>query len=262
MPAGKQMDIITLTTDFGSGNYYSAVLKGSILTQCPHCHIVDITHDISNFDITEAAFVVDNTFRSFPANTINVLSVNSFYSQSPRILLLYRDGYYFIAPDNGILSLIFEDLEAEEVVFINYEGTIADFASVIASKIASVIGGSSFAEIGRAAESVSKRISLKPVISGNSISASVLFNDKFGNAIINVKKELFERAAKGRGFRIYFSPKNFIDKIHIQYSDVSFGDEVCIFNSAGYMEIAVYMGNASEMLELTRDSAVQIVFAD
>ena len=262
MPVDKDMEIITLTTDFGSGNYYTAILKGSILSISSHCQLLDITHDISNFDITEAAFIIDNTFRVFPANAINVLAVNSFYSQSPRILLLYREGYYFIAPDNGILSLIFDDLDAEECVYLDYEGSIADVSSVIANIISKVTEGGTFGEIGSMPESVSKRISLKPVVSGKSINATVLFNDKFGNAIINVKRDLFERAAKGREFRIYFSPRNFIDKIHSKYSDVSFGDEVCIFNSAGYMEIAVYMGNATEMLELARDSAVQIVFSE
>lgn len=254
------MRIVTLTTDFGSGNSYIASLKGAVLFGNTDCQIIDITHEINNFELAEGAFVLENTYKFFPENTINILAVNCFYSDKLRLLVLKRDSYYFIAPDNGILSLIFDEIDVDELFSFDYYPSLMDFSKIISQIIDLVVSGSDLNTTAKKVEYFVRRISLKPVISADTIGATVLFSDKFGNLILNLKKEIFLKIQKNRKFKIFYSPRNYFDVISKNYTDVGIGDELCFFNSSGNLEIAVYMGNASELLGLTKDSPVQVIF--
>lgn len=252
------MRIVTLTTDFGSGNSNIASLKGAIFSGNTECQIVDITHEINNFELAEGAFVLENTYKFFPENTINILAVNCFYSDKLRLLVLKKDGYYFIAPDNGILSLIFSEID--ELFSFDYYPSLKDFSKIISQIISQILSGIDLSTTAYKVKNFVRRISLKPVISADTIGATVLFSDKFGNLILNLKKGTFLKIQKNRRFKIYYSPRNYFDAISKNYTDVGIGDELCFFNSSGNLEIAVYMGNASELLGLTKDSPVQVIF--
>jgi S-adenosylmethionine hydrolase len=254
------MRIVTLTSDFGSENSYIASLKGAVFSGNTECQIVDITHEISNFELAEGAFVLENTYKFFPENTINILAVNCFYSDKLRILVLNKDGYYFIAPDNGILSLIFDEIDVNELYSFDYYPSLMDFSKIISKIIDQILSGSDLNTTGLEVENFVRRISLKPVISADTIGATVLFCDKFGNLILNLKKETFQKIQSDRRFKIFYSPRNYFDVISKNYTDVGIGDELCFFNSSGNLEIAVYMGNASELLGLAKDSPVQVIF--
>ena len=254
------MTTVTFTTDFGKDGHNVAALKGAILSGKPDCHFINISNEIYNYDIEHGAYVLENSYSFFPPNTIHLLLVNLFYAKKVRMLLLKKNDNYFIAPDNGVLSLLFEDLEIEEVWYLEYGNTAGDFYDVVASFISGLEEEKPFDELFLKATNITKKISLRPVFSGDSIRATVIFIDRFGNAIINIKKDYFENAAKGRNFRLYYSPKDYLDKIHKKYSDVPFGDELCLFNSAGYLEIAINMDSAGNRLGLHKNFTVRIVF--
>lgn len=254
------MNLITLISDFGSSNYLVASLKGKLLSQSHDLYITDITHEISNFDIADAAYVIENVSASFPEGTIHIVLVNCFYSPKMRLLIARKNGHFFIAPDNGVLSLVTEDSDNHDFVSCEYGDLASDIFDIISSIIYKIVNGYDLEEIGKPVPALSRKISFRPVISNDTISAGVLHIDKFGNIIVNVKKDLFENIAKGRKFSLFYSPKDKIDKLHLKYSDVGFGDEMCFFNSAGYLEIAVYMGNASEILGIGKESPLQIIF--
>ncbi|MEZ4908644.1 MAG: SAM-dependent chlorinase/fluorinase [Saprospiraceae bacterium] len=254
------MSIITLTSDFGIKNYNVANLKGNLLSISEGLNIVDISHEIDNYDIEEAAYMLSNSYRSFPVGTINIVLVNIYYSKNPRIILAYNSGYYFIVPDNGILSLIIEDDENTSLRAFDYNTSIAQLYEVIDKIIDGLMNGIEIDSLGEKVVGINNKISIKPVVSNNIIRASVIHIDNFGNAIVNIKKEFFYSKNIDGNFKLYYNPKDYISKISNNYTDVSIGDELCFFNSAGYMEIAVNMGNASEMLGLTKDSAIQIFF--
>ncbi|MGE5356950.1 MAG: S-adenosyl-l-methionine hydroxide adenosyltransferase family protein [Deltaproteobacteria bacterium] len=254
------MDLVTLISDFGSSNYLVASLKGKLLGRCPDLKIIDITHDVANFDIAEAAWVIENVAGSFSEGTIHIILVNCYYSSRMRLLTAVKNGSYFIAPDNGVLSLITEDCDLNDFVYSEYSDSSIAMFDIISSLIQMIINGNALADLGKPLTSISRKLSFKPVISNDTIRATVLHIDKFGNIIVNVKKELFDKISYGRKFSIFFSPKDKINKLYQKYSDAGFGDEMCLFNSAGYLEIAVYMGNASELLGIYKDSPVHIVF--
>ena len=94
------MQLVTLTTDFGTQDYYVGALKGALVSRAPEFRLVDISHDIKAFDIVQGAFVVANTWREFPENTIHFIGVNCMYQREYRFVVSRHEGHYFIAPDN------------------------------------------------------------------------------------------------------------------------------------------------------------------
>jgi len=254
------MTIVTLTTDFGKNNFNIAALKGSILSNCSESQIIDISNEVSNFDIIEGSFILKNAFKFYPKKTVHIIAVNCYYTSRVRLLLLKKDGYFFIAPDNGLLSLLFDDLETTDIRYIEYGKETGDLYTTISKLIAKSQQQENFEEIGERVISINKRITLKPVVSANTIRATVIFIDKFGNAILNVTQDLFNSTVQDKPFKLYYSPKDFIDKTQNKYSDVPFGDELLLFNSAGHLEIAVNMGNANTDLGIEKDTTLQIVF--
>ena len=112
---------ITLLTDFGARDPYVASIKGAILGVNSDVNIVDITHEIAPQDILEAAYVLRCAFSYFPTRTIHLVVVDPTVGSSRRLILVATDNYYFIAPDNGVLSLIYEAEEVSTVVEISAE---------------------------------------------------------------------------------------------------------------------------------------------
>lgn len=254
------MSTVTLTTDFGKNNYNIASLKGAILSAAYNSTIIEISNEIKNFDIIEGTFMVSNSYRFFPKNSIHIIAINCYYAPRVRLLLLKKDDYYFIAPDNGILSILFEDVQFESVRYLEYGKKKGDLYLNIANLIGDLKNEKSIEEIGLEVKEINRKISLKPVISGDTIRATVIFIDKFGNAILNLKKEIFDQISNGRNFELFYSPKSSISKINDKYSDVPYGDELILFNSAGHLELAINMGDASQTLALEKNSTIQVIF--
>ena len=100
------MPIITLTTDFGTKDYFLPVIKGAILSATPQAQLIDITHAITPYDIVEAAFIFQNCWHRFPKGTVHLISVNDYYSKDARYIAFEKEGHFFIGPDNGLFSLI------------------------------------------------------------------------------------------------------------------------------------------------------------
>ena len=101
------MPIITLTSDFGNLDYRVAAVKGSILSLNQEVNIVDISHGIQAFNLIQTSYIVRNAYKYFPKGTIHIISVDSFHNRSRKNILYKSDGHYFLAADNGVMSLIF-----------------------------------------------------------------------------------------------------------------------------------------------------------
>ena len=254
------MSVVTLTTDFGSTDYYVGVLKGAMLCQNSTINLVDISHNIKNYDIVQASYVIKNTYQSFPKGTIHLVSVNNFYSKNKRFIAIKQDGNYFIGPDNGVFSLIFEEMP-KQVYELDYEekGTFP-LKNVYANAVGHIVNDMPFHEIGMPVKKIVQRITLQPVISKSQIRGSIIHIDNYENAIVNISKDLFKRVQQKRNFSLYFKRYNPITELSEQYYDVPVGEVLCLFNSAGYLEIAVHMGRAASLLGLKIDDTVQIDF--
>ena len=104
------MQIVTLTTDFGQKDYYAAVLKGAILSKNPTLNIVDISHNINNYDIVQAAYIFKNAWKAFPKGTIHLISVGESLSLDSGLIAFPFEKHFFVGPNNGIFSLVFSQL--------------------------------------------------------------------------------------------------------------------------------------------------------
>lgn len=258
------MVIITLTSDWGSGNHYPGAVKGALLRQFPEAKIIDVTHDIPSFDIIQASFVLKNAFPNFPEGSIHLVGVNTEGGiESPHVAVKYQ-GQYFVGADNGIFSLMFNNqaIEAVELDIIQ-DSDFFTFSTrdVFVKAAAMIAGGKSLDELGHPYPELNERFAFNPVVYQNKIIGKVIFVDDYGNVFVNIDQELFKKAGKGRGFMINFrSPDDGIDTICTSYSDVVPGEKVALFGSTGYLEIAINQGKASALLGLEANDTITITF--
>tara|TARA_B110000003_G_scaffold9959_1_gene10226 strand:+ start:77 stop:907 length:831 start_codon:yes stop_codon:yes gene_type:complete len=252
------MSIITLTTDFGIKDHFIANIKGAILTEIPEANIVDISHQISPFNILEAAYIVQNSYKSFPLGTIHIIGVDSELNPENKHLVVKFEGQYFICADNGIMSMACLNIEPEKIVEINiHDKLISNFSVLdVFVKVACHISrGGKLEVIGKGISKIKTVKNLTPFIneSKNQIIGNVIYIDNYGNVITNITKSFFREVSKSREFEI--SVRNYkFKKIHLKYSDIvnfsideskrnNDGQALAIFNSSLNLEIAIYKSN-------------------
>jgi len=257
------MHIVSLTTDFGLQDYYVAELKAQIYLRFPDIRVVDVSHSIDSHDIVQAAHFVDNVFRSFPKGSIHCVAVYNYYNKNSSFVTFEREGHFFIGPDNGVFSLIFEDINPSDVFEIDHKLLGLDsIAKILGWTTSYLAKGNPINEIGTQRTTVNKKMLIKPVVTGSQIRATIIHIDYYENVVINLKKDRFEKFRAGRDFQIYYKQKDPITVISDNYGDVAITDVMCSFNAAGYMQIGINMGKASSMLNLNKNETIQINFLD
>ena len=274
------MAIITLTTDFGIKDHFVSAVKGAIFTLLPETRVVDISHQISPFNITETAYILKNAYKNFPKGTIHIIGVDSEMTPDNKHIALQLDDHYFVCPDNGIISMIASEINPTKIVEINIHNRIESSFSVLdvfVNVACHIARGGTLDVIGRPLDKITKVVELQPqIVSESKIIGSVIYIDNYGNVISNITKELFHRVGKGRSFTLSAGNYNF-KKILNKYSDiVNFsqpinernlaGNKLALFNSGNYLEIALYksnletVGGASTLLGLGYRSTIGIEF--
>ncbi len=258
------MTIITLTTDWGTGNHYAGSVKGALLSQIPGAKIIDISHDVSCFDILQAAFILRNTWRDFPPKTIHLVGVNTEAGIETPHIMVYYDDQYFIGADNGLFSLMF-DKPPQNMVELDIMQDTDYFTfstrDVFVKAAALVASGKTPEEIGSPYQALNERIAFKPVVYEDKITGKVVFIDNYENVFINVDQKLFRDVGKGRRFAIRLRlPGEVIDELHQSYSDVSPGEPLALFGATGFLEIAINQGKAASLLGLQMNDSVSVDF--
>ena len=118
------MPIITLTTDFGLKDHFAGAVKGAIYSEMSEVTVVDISHNVSPFHITEAAYIIENAYRNFPKGTIHIIGIDSERNPENKHIAVKLDGHYFVCANNGIMSMITRNILPEELVEINIHDRI------------------------------------------------------------------------------------------------------------------------------------------
>ncbi len=254
------MGIVTLTTDFGTRDPYVAAVKGAILNQDATVRFVDISHDIEPFNIVAGSYALKNCWKAFPVGTIHILSVDSLSAGSKQFVVFKHAGHYFLGPNNGIFSLIFQD-PLEEIFLIDYS-SFQEFplATTYAKAVAHILSDSAFAGIGSELDRLAQKLALQPVIYDDQIRGSVIHIDRYENVITNITRDLFDRVRAARDFELLYQREDPILKLSETYADEVVGDVLCLFNAANHLEIAINMGKAASLLGLAVDKTVQINF--
>ncbi|KPK85382.1 MAG: hypothetical protein AMS27_07440 [Bacteroides sp. SM23_62_1] len=258
------MPIITLTTDWNANDFYVGAIKGKILSHCPQALIVDISHQVQPFNITQAAFIIRNTYANFPENSIHIIGVNTESGPEKLFLAMKYLNHFFIGTDNGIFGLLFEH-DPEIIVSIKTKEKASSFAAltVFAETAGKLANEAKIETLGSPVKSFQKRIPIRAAIEESVINGSVIYIDSYKNAITNISRELFERVGKNRPFEIYVRSNHYkITKINSFYHETSPGEILALFNSVGLLEIAINMGNVAELLDLSINSSIRIKFLD
>ena len=229
-----------------------------ILSGHPEATIVDITHQIRHFNIVDAAYQMSSTYASFPKGTVHIMHVYTYYDDPSAFIAFEHEGHYFVGPDNGIFSLVFQGLSSP-VYLIGDTQTDAWSGKQMAEAAVKILGEEgleSFPEY----DEMDQKINLQPVISAKEIRGTVIQVDEFDNAITNISRETFEQVRKGRQFALYFKRFDPITYLCAHYSEVEIGETLCRFNSLGFLEIAINLGKAASSLGLKHNDTIQIEF--
>lgn len=255
------LPLLTLTTDFGYRDFHLARLKGHLLSAVPELKVVDVSHDIPNYDIVEAAFLFRKVWPHYPVGTIHLISVNDFYQPKGRLLACTVDGHYFIGPDNGLFSLVF-DQSPEQFFAIDHGDQSSSLSKAYATAIAYICQEHSLEKIGSPTQKITERLAFQPVIGPNYIRGSVVYIDGFNNAITNITQELFEQVGQGRAFELLIKRNAAIDGLSFRYHDVPEGESLIKFDSDGLLEIAINLGKAATLLGIEVEDTVQVEFGE
>lgn len=247
------MPIITLLTDFGLEDNFVGVMKGVILGINPDVSIVDITHNVRQHNIMEAAFLLKGSYRFFPKGTIHLVVVDPGVGSHRKAIIVKTRDYYFIGPDNGVLSLALEGQRVERVINITNEKYFLkpvsntfhgrDVFTPVASYLSKDIPLERFGEEIRGY----KKLDIPKFKSGK---GQVIYIDRFGNLITNIPK--------GMSGKIQFKGIS-IDKISSSYAEVRIGKPLAIFGSFGYLEIGVNQRSAEDYFKAKVGDVVRIV---
>ena len=259
------MQIITLTTDWKSNDYYIGAVKGAIYSTCPGVQVVDLAHGIPSFNIRHTSFVLRNTYPHFPPNTIHLVSVMSHEKVNEQgFLIAESSGQYFIIPDSGIISLIFPD-GAESVVRVKPTNLSPVFPmmSAYVAAAAKLVQGKKPEEIGTPEATYNKSTIVRATFEANVITGSITHIDTYANVITNISQKLFHKVGKKRSFEIFPGSSHYkVTRISKAYDDVDPGDIFALFNALGLLEIGIFQGNFAELLGLDIHSTIRIHFKD
>ncbi len=247
------MPLLTLTSDFGSQDYLVGAIKAQLLQTNPGFNIIDITHNISPFNAPHAAYVCRSSMKNFPEFTYHIVLVNLFETRPQQLLLAFHKNQYLLCADNGLLTMILEE-KPEIVVGIplnnGAERNMIRYGSLIGKVINQLNEGEAIQNIGLPDVNYIQKNHLRPMLDNNWIEGQIIFIDNFENVIVNITQEQFEEQRKGRKFRIVFKRDEEIDHISETYADMPEGQKLALFNSAGYLEIAINKGNAAGLFGL------------
>lgn len=247
------MPLLTLTSDIGSQDYLVSAIKAQLLQINKDFNIIDVSHSISPFNYPQAAYVTRSAIKNFPEFTYHLILVNLFEKKPEQLLLAFHNNQYFLCADNGLLTMILEG-KPEMVIGIPLDKTAIKntiyCTTVMGKAVNQLVNGDSVKDIGIPDVSYVEKNHLRPLLNNQWIEGQIIFIDNFENVIVNITHEQFEEQRKGRSFRIVFKRDEMIDRISESYADVNEGEKLALFNSSGYLEIAINKGNAAGLFGL------------
>jgi S-adenosylmethionine hydrolase len=264
------MSVITILSDFGCHDEYVGVMKGVILSVCPCVSIVDITHQIDPQDIAQAAYLIPSFYRFFPEGTVHLIVVDPGVGSERDILAANHRGHYFIAPDNGVLTLLMNREKSDTIVCIrNTDYYIKPLSAtfhgrdIFAPIGAHIVNGTGLEELGTITdienlvhlEDLNCRLSETGELVGKIISL-----DRFGNLITNIDSDTLTNYRKD-------NPKNRVEICmgsHViaglskTYANADPSSPLALIGSRNYLEIAVNGGSAKRHFKAHKGDVVRV----
>jgi S-adenosylmethionine hydrolase len=263
--------IITLTTDFGTNDHFVGAMKGVILDIVPEAAIVDISHAVQAFDVLDGALAISQAYSYFPNGTVHLVVVDPGVGTERRPILASSDGYHFVAPDNGVLSMVYareERIHVRHITSDHYFRTpvsstfhARDVFAPVAAYLGKMVDSHKF---GDEIEDYVRFAAPRPKATGEGrLRAVVLKVDRFGNLITNITPEdvpaLF--TPKPGAFKIVVGSRE-ITAIHQAYAEGTPGEVFGIVGSMGYLEIVANRAAAAQITGAGKGSEVSIFLGE
>ncbi|MEX2263754.1 MAG: SAM-dependent chlorinase/fluorinase [Bryobacteraceae bacterium] len=255
--------IITLTTDFGLSDHFTGVMKGVILGIYPAARLVDISHQVGAFDVTEAGFVISQAYRYFPKKTVHLIVVDPGVGTSRRPIVAEAAGQYFVAPDNGVLSMVYaaekhkvravtEEKYFRKEVSHTFHGR--DIFSPVAAHLAKGVLPS---RLGKPIQDYLRLHFEKPVRTARrGWTGSILKVDRFGNLITNFSTAEFPTVGE-QAFELSVGLQ-YVTQFARTYAECQPGELFAIVGSSGYLEISSNQASAAKMLGCGAGAPVEL----
>jgi hypothetical protein len=266
------MSIITLLTDFGTEDAYAGIMKGVILSTTPSAVIIDITHHIDPQDIIQAAYLIKTSYRYFPEGTVHVIVVDPEVGSDRAIVALDMMGHIFLAPDNGVLTLVMEEGKIDSIVrventryFLKAVSRTFHGRDIFAPVAAHLCRGMDIRNLGSPLDQqnlVHLNID-KPCVSGKDrLVGTVVCFDRFGNCISNIDATHLKKIYASNSSRMLIIKigKTSIKGVSLSYADAEPNRPLAIMGSFGYLEIALNQGNARRALQIAKGDIITLEY--
>jgi len=256
--------IITLTSDFGLQDQYVSSMKAVILGLAPDVRLIDISHDIPAQDIMAGAWVIRNSAFLFPKNTVHLVVVDPGVGTERHPIVLKIEDQYFVGPDNGIFSLLYDEFEYEAIKLNNDKYWRKERSrtfhgrDIFAPVAAHLINGVPLKELGDPVKDLVTYHWAVPIGDKDGLQGWVVHIDRFGNLITNISEDLIEDMIGRRKVRIYVG-NTMIDHLVNTFGDVEEGDPAAFIGSSGMLEIGINKGNAAKLLSVDKGAQVSLV---
>lgn len=245
--------ILTLTTDFGLADHFAGAMKGVILSICPRARIVDISHEVTPFEIAEGAFLIAQAYRYFPKKTVHLVVVDPGVGTARRPILVEAAGQYFVGPDNGVLSMVYSR-EKHKVRLISNDRYFRQPVSrtfhgrdIFAPVAAHLAAGVPPPRMGKLIEDHLRPSFEKPQRTGKRTwTGRILKIDRFGNIVTNFHVSDFPDLDR-RNLAMVIGPHE-IGVMARHYAECGPGELFVIVGSSGYLEVSVSQGSAAQQI--------------
>lgn len=276
------MGLITITSDWGVNDHYSAAVKNKIYTYFPEAKIVEVTHHVPAFDIGKAAYFIRNVYPYSPDGTVHIIGVNTIADKKSAHLIVCHCNQFFVGTDNGIFSLLFakdnkpSEVEIPSVVYEitemqDQEGFTfpsRDLFAKIAARLASGIHPEKLGKLTRILNHVTPS---SPIIRHEKtfdtqipyteIVGEVTYIDRYENVNTNIHQSKFnEWKSKFSQFEIFYGGNDSVDKISTAYSDVGIANPLVLFASDGYLQISMNQSKAASLLGIRKNTQIIVRF--
>lgn len=256
--------IITLTTDFGYQDYYTAAMKAAILRVSPQARMIDISHALPPQDIMAGAWVLKNVAFDFPPGSVHLCVVDPGVGSARRPLVCEIEGHFFVGPDNGLFPLIADGKpvkarEIREESYLNERISNTFHGRDIFAPVAAHLSiGTPPQAFGPTIEDAVYFRWAQPIADSEGIQGWVSHIDTYGNLITNIPEGLLPQNGQ-TGLKIY-AGSTILKSVERCYSSVSEGEPLALIGSSGMLEISVRDGNAAELLSARKGTSVSVVF--
>jgi S-adenosylmethionine hydrolase len=249
------VNVITLTTDFGTRDWFVGTMKGAILGVNPRSAIVDITHEIPPGNVRAGAFALMASRKFFPKGTVHVAVIDPGVGSARKMIAVQTRDYFFLGPDNGVLSFALEWEKIQAVHALTNESFFLQPVSrtfhgrdIFAPVAAHLSKGLPIRRFGPALKSFHRLVWPQPCVGRNEIRGEIVYIDRFGNAITNLRgDELPKRTTKN--WQLHFKARR-VCPVAAFYQAVPDNKAVAVVGSSGFLEIAVNGGSAAELFRL------------